>query len=68
MVVRVPEDIAQMVEQLSHASGSAPDALVVSALRSHFAPIARPVLSDFAMWELASEFDAARCGSFRGDL
>lgn len=67
-MVQVPEDIAQMVEHLSEASGSPPEQLVLTALRQHFAPIAREVLNEFEAWELASEFDAARNASFRGDL
>jgi hypothetical protein len=68
LTIQVPDDIAQMVEHLSEASGSAPEQLVLSALRTHFAPIAREVLSGFEAWEQASEYDAARSGSFRGDL
>jgi hypothetical protein len=66
--IQIPDDIAQMVEHLSEASGSRPEELVVSALRAKFAPIPKDLDSLFQDWEQASEYDAARCATFRGDL
>lgn len=68
LTVQVPEDIAQMVEHMSAATGEAPEQLVVSALRTHFAPIPPSLQREFDLWEQASEYDAGRDGPFRGDL
>lgn len=67
-MIQVPEDIAQMVEYMSASSGEPAERLVVSALRTRFAPIPPSLQEEFDMWEMASEYDAARSGPFRGDL
>jgi hypothetical protein len=68
LTVVVPEDITAMVEQQAFHAGISPQELVLRTLRAQFAPIPREIVSDIAAWELASEYDAARSGTFRGDL
>ena len=68
MTVTVPEDIAQMVEHLSEASGDVPEQLVLSALRTRFAPIPTALLAEFEAWERASDYDCSRRSVFQGEV
>ena len=63
MTIKLPDEIAQAVDELSKASGEPADRIVISALRAHFPPVNPQLLEEFESWEQASEEDAARLDS-----
>ena len=58
----VPEDVAELAEQIADEVGQSRETVLSEALRWHFSTDSPALRAEMAQWELASEIDAAKMG------
>ena len=59
LVLTVPDEIAQAVEELAQRSGETPEKILINALSAHFPPIPVELQAEFDALERASDEDFA---------